>query len=426
MLVRAAHSATHGAGRTMPRRFAAAAIGGLAATAVLLCGLPAGAVPVAALTVTRLDIRSGGSWGNDTVTIRGTGFTGPSPIASVRFGRAKADGFQVIDATTIRATSPEVRNRRHVVDVRVVLRSGARSAVSSRDRFTYVVPTMNTRLNGHWTTNQSIAIARPMRAKAKRLQAAAVAHNAGRWTPAMGRSALRRAAGWLGLPYSWAGGSYTGPSRGSRSGDGLIGTFSGRIWGFDCSGLTMYAWAKYEHVAHSAATQRRQAGRFHPSIGELQPGDLLFFSGGGRRISHVVMYAGKGLIIQSSESGWPVRYSTLAQAMASHPRYFGATRPMSTGRQGHAPVISSVSATSSPTTGGSTLTVHGRYLDTTSRVRFGSAATYSFSVRSAGTITVQVPPHAAGPVSISVGNAWGSSPATSHARLTYVAPTPTG
>lgn len=46
---------------------------------------------------------------------------------------------------------------------------------------------------------------------------------------------IRRAGTQIGVPYSWGGGSLTGPSRGVDSGAGTVG--------FDCSGLTRYAFA---------------------------------------------------------------------------------------------------------------------------------------------------------------------------------------
>jgi hypothetical protein len=46
---------------------------------------------------------------------------------------------------------------------------------------------------------------------------------------------IRRAGSQIGVPYSWGGGSLTGPSRGIDSGANTVG--------FDCSGLTRYAFA---------------------------------------------------------------------------------------------------------------------------------------------------------------------------------------
>jgi len=399
---------------------------GAAVVAALVVTLAAAPSAVAstpgAPTISRLSLHRGLTWGGDQVIISGSGFDGihGRRVAGVLFGRNKAAWISVVNATTIVAYTPQVRDRRAAVDLRVVLRDGAMSARTRADVFTFMPVTRYSPLNGGWSAAESRRVANSMIGRAKRVNARPVAHNAGRWTPAMGRSAVKRAAAWLGMPYTWAGGNAAGPTYGSCYGDGLIGKFDCTFRGFDCSGLTLYAWAKYRHLDHYAATQRRTAGRFHPSLSELQPGDLLFFSGGGPVISHVVMYAGRGKVIQAAMSGYPVRYNTLAEVLAGEPRYFGATRPMSTGRQGAAPVITSMSTSRSSTGGGSTITLHGRHLDTTARVVFGSTGTYRFTIRSARTITVRVPAHRAQTVGVQVVNAWAWSAPTARARLTYM------
>jgi cell wall-associated NlpC family hydrolase len=312
-----------------------------------------------------------------------------------------------------------VSNKRKRVDVRVVLHDGTKSARSSADVFTFVVPTMSTTINGHWSAAQEQHVARSMVGRARRLNRAPIAHNPGHWTPAMGRSAVRRATAWLGLPYSWDGGTYSGPSYGACYGDGLITKFDCKFRGFDCSGLVLYGWGRYVHLDHFAATQRRQAGRFHPTVGELQPGDLLFFSGGGKQITHVVMYVGKGQVVEAAESGWPIRYTALADIMG-WARYFGATRPVTARRLGTGPSVTALSQPTSAAAGGQTLTLHGARLDTTSRVAFGTTTIYDYTIKSAHTIVVKIPAHAPGKVHVRVWNAWGLSKASTANVFTYV------
>jgi hypothetical protein len=131
------------------------------------------------------------------------------------------------------------------------------------------------------------------------------------------------------------------------------------------------------------------------------------------------MYAGNGMIIQASESGWPIRYNTLDQVMASHPHYFGATRPMSLGIQGAAPTVSSVSISRSALRGGATVTIRGANLDTASEVYFGGTGTYRFTVNSGNALTATIPANAAGVAAVRVTNAWGESTVNSRARVTY-------
>ena len=73
--------------------------------------------------------------------------------------------------------------------------------------------------------------------------------------------------------------------------------------GFDCSGLTMWSWGHAGHsLPHSASAQYDATSRV--SLGDLQPGDLVFF---GRLIHHEGIYVGGGQMIEASHSGTPVR-----------------------------------------------------------------------------------------------------------------------
>jgi peptidoglycan DL-endopeptidase RipA len=149
------------------------------------------------------------------------------------------------------------------------------------------------------------------------------APSGGSWTAARGRAAANRALSQLGMPYAWAGGGVGGPSRGvCDSSNGAPNDCNVR--GFDCSGLAMFAWGR--GWAHYAATQFTQAGSVHPSLGNLRPGDLLFWSFNGRisGIHHVAIYIGNGNIIQAPESGSYVMVSSMYAPGA----IFGATRPL--------------------------------------------------------------------------------------------------
>lgn len=89
------------------------------------------------------------------------------------------------------------------------------------------------------------------------------------------------------------------------------------VWGaagpnsFDCSGLTLYAYAaagiSLPHSSRVQATMGRPV-----SVSELQPGDLLFFYS---PISHESMYIGDGMMVHASTSGTPVRVVPLSSMM---------------------------------------------------------------------------------------------------------------
>ena len=96
------------------------------------------------------------------------------------------------------------------------------------------------------------------------------------------------------------------------------------VWGaagpsaFDCSGLTMMAWAQAGvSLPHSSSAQFSSGRRVAAS--DLQPGDLVFYYS---PISHVEMYIGDGLIVGAANPGAGVRVSELS----SMP-YVGAVRP---------------------------------------------------------------------------------------------------
>jgi peptidoglycan DL-endopeptidase CwlO len=72
---------------------------------------------------------------------------------------------------------------------------------------------------------------------------------------------------------------------------------------WDCSGLTMRAWeAGGKALAHYSVAQYEDATPI--SIGDLQPGDLLFWSDGGpSSIYHVALYVGDGMMIHAPRPG---------------------------------------------------------------------------------------------------------------------------
>jgi cell wall-associated NlpC family hydrolase len=96
------------------------------------------------------------------------------------------------------------------------------------------------------------------------------------------------------------------------------------VWGaagpsaFDCSGLTMAAWARAGvSLPHSSSAQYSMGP--HISESELQPGDLVFYYS---PISHVGMYIGNGLIVNAENPSVGVKVTSL-HAMP----YVGAVRP---------------------------------------------------------------------------------------------------
>jgi cell wall-associated NlpC family hydrolase len=103
---------------------------------------------------------------------------------------------------------------------------------------------------------------------------------------------------YLGVPYVWGGAS---PSQ-----------------GFDCSGLTTYAFAQIGiSLPHHAASQY---GYGTPvSQADLQPADLVFFNG----LGHMGMYIGGGQFIHAPHTGDVVKISSIYDYMSN---WVGARR----------------------------------------------------------------------------------------------------
>jgi acetyl esterase/lipase len=118
----------------------------------------------------------------------------------------------------------------------------------------------------------------------------------------------------LGLPYIWGGGNANGPTGG----------------GFDCSGLTLYAFhqagsdvlhgARTAQAQYTATAGARLPGGFTPA--SYQAGDLLFY-GTADNIHHVAIAIGGGQLIQASTFGEPLNIKAIYQS-----DFFGATRPL--------------------------------------------------------------------------------------------------
>jgi cell wall-associated NlpC family hydrolase len=91
---------------------------------------------------------------------------------------------------------------------------------------------------------------------------------------------------------------------------------------FDCSGLTMWAYAQAGVKIPRTSREQFTVGK-PVSKDALQAGDLLFFGSSASRIHHVAMYIGNGMIVHASDYGIPVLSAPLAKAGKD---YFGAKR----------------------------------------------------------------------------------------------------
>jgi len=135
-----------------------------------------------------------------------------------------------------------------------------------------------------------------------------------------GATAARAALQWLGTPYSWGGGNTSGPTRGFCGPAGCQGSYT---TGFDCSGLTLYAWAQAGvSLGHYTGTQWNQGRRVY-SMSDLIVGDLVFF---GSSLGHMGMYIGAGQMVHAPHTGDVVKISTITSGYYAS-SFSGGVRP---------------------------------------------------------------------------------------------------
>jgi peptidoglycan DL-endopeptidase RipB len=109
---------------------------------------------------------------------------------------------------------------------------------------------------------------------------------------------IRRAGSQMGVPYSWGGGTLTGPGPGVDEDAGKIG--------FDCSGLTRYAFAGVGVQIPKYSGDQYNSGRpIAPD--QAKRGDLIFYGPGGSQ--HVTIYLGGGRMLEASGSAGKVTVS---------------------------------------------------------------------------------------------------------------------
>jgi cell wall-associated NlpC family hydrolase len=129
-------------------------------------------------------------------------------------------------------------------------------------------------------------------------------------------TAISAAERWLGTRYAWGGGSLTGPSMGWGIDAGVIG--------FDCSGLTRYAYAQ-AGIRIPRQSSAQYAALPKVSTNSLRAGDLVFYAfdtSDPSTIHHVALYLGGGRMIEAPESGERVHITAMRWG-----GFIGAVRP---------------------------------------------------------------------------------------------------
>ncbi|MGI5206114.1 NlpC/P60 family protein [Spirillospora sp. CA-108201] len=131
----------------------------------------------------------------------------------------------------------------------------------------------------------------------------------------LGQSIIAYAKRWLKTPYVWGGGNINGPTGG----------------GFDCSGLTLYAvyhatGGKIE-LGHYTGNQIRDSRGTKVSRGNLQPGDLVFFTKpGDADPHHVGIYVGGNQMLHAPYTGTVVQIGPMNEGEFSGGVRFSAPK----------------------------------------------------------------------------------------------------
>ena len=351
---------------------------------------------VPAPTVTGLSPATGPQTGGTSVTITGTNFSGAT---AVTFGGVAATGYTVVSPTSITVPSPAGTG---TVDVRVTTVGGT-SATSAADQFTYVPaptvtsisPTAGPTAGGTSViitgTNFSGATAVTFGGNA----ATGVVVNSGtqitaispagtgtvdvRVTTAGGTSATSAADQFTYVPAPTVTG--LSPATGPQTGGTLV-----TITGTNFSGATAVTFGGVAATGYTVVSPT--------SITVPSP-------------------AGTGTV--------DVRVTTVGgtSATSAADQFTYVARP----------TVTSISPTSGPTGGNTTVTITGTgfaVADATGAVKFG-AATATYTINSNTQITATSPANAAGTYDITVTTAGGSSATSAADQFTYVAaPTITG
>jgi cell wall-associated NlpC family hydrolase len=145
---------------------------------------------------------------------------------------------------------------------------------------------------------------------------AATTTTAGAGSSSAVETAIAAAREHLGTSYAWGGGSLNGPSEGWGIDAGVVG--------FDCSGLTRYAYAQAGiSIPRNSSAQYRAL----PTVSrhDLQRGDLVFWAtntSNPSTIHHVAIYLGNGQILEAPESGSEIRVTSMRWS-----GFIGGARP---------------------------------------------------------------------------------------------------
>lgn len=343
--------------------------------------------------ITSLSASSGPASGGTSVVITGVGFTGAS---AVMFGSTAAT-FTVNNDTEIAAASPP-GTAGATVQVRVTV-NGVQSPTTGVANFTYnPLPTV---------TN--------------------VSPNTG--STAGGNPVVITGTGFTGA-FQVAFGSVISPSITVNSATQITATAPPQAAGTVYVRVTTpngtsadVAAAQYTYTTTGTAPA---ITNISPNVGPTAGGTVVEITGTNFTGATAVTFgttAATSFEVNSSTS-----ITAVAPALAAGTVFVRVITPAGTSADVAAaqytasatiPVITSISPSSGPTAGGTTVTITGTGFTGTTAVSFGGTAATSFTVNSATQITATTPARSAGTVFVTVTATSGTSAPTTASRFTY-------
>jgi IPT/TIG domain-containing protein/BACON domain-containing protein len=427
--------------------------------------------------VSSISPTSGPATGGTTVTITGSGFTGASKVL---FGTVAASDFTVNSDTQITAVSPAGSGTVHVT----VITPGGTSATSTADRFTYVVvptvtsisPTSGPATGGTKVTISGKGLTGASKVLFGTVAASSVTLNSDTQITAVspagsgtvhvtvitpgGTSATSTADRFTYVPaptvtnISPTSGPATGGTKVTVSGKGLTGASKVLFGTVAASSVTLNSDTQITAVSPAGSgtvdvkvttpggtSATSTADRFTyvpvPTITSISPRSGPVAGG------TVVIIRGSGFTGASKVLFGPTASSFLVnsdtQITTYSPAGSGTVHVTVTTLKGTSatstadqftyvpvPTIASISPTSGPVAGGTTVTIKGSGFTEVSQVRFGTTVSI-FTVNSSTQITVISPTSPAGTVDVTVTTPGGTSATSIADQFTYrVAPTVTG
>jgi hypothetical protein len=354
---------------------------------------------VAPPTVTSVSPATGTTAGGTSVVITGTNLTGAT---AVKFGATAATAYTVNSATQITATSPA--EAAATVDITVTT-AGGTSAISAGDKFTYQVPapavTSVNPTSGPGAGGTSVVIA-----GSGFTGATAVSFGTTAATAYTVNSATQITA--------------TSPA-GSGTVDVEVTTSGGGT-------SAISAGDKFTYVPAPAVTG------LSPTSGFTSGGTSVVITGTNLTGATAVKFgtaAATAYTVNSATQITATSPSSAAGTVDVTVTTAGGTSVTGTADQFTfaiaPPAVTSVSPTSGPVAGGSTVVISGSGFSGASAVAFGTTAATAFTVNSATQITATAPAEGAGTVDVIVTTAGGPSSPVAGDHYTFVAaPTVTG